>query len=429
VALAGNPNVGKSTLFNALTGSSQHTGNWPGKTVEQKFGRFQAGSHALTVVDLPGTYSLSAASLEEMVARDFLLRNEPSMMVAVVDACNLERNLYLVLQLLELERPLLVALTMSDTAAARGQSVDARALESALGVPVVQATARAESGLDPLRAALARFAEAPPAAPPPLRYPAPIEEALLALEAMVAANLKLAPASAFRAVPAVDATPLLQRTPVAVGPLPGAAAGVSGAPHLPLLPSDGYVPPRSLLGSLPARWVAIKLLEGDPAIALQLTAARCTVLLDAATAARARVAALLGDEADQLLAGARYAAIEEAVSAAVCQLPNQRTRLFTTENADRILTHRWLGIPLFLALMWAVFALTSRLSAPLVNGLDALIGGPLTGAVQGLLVLFGLGGTWVESLLVDGVLGGVGGVLAFVPVLALLYLRNTLLED
>jgi len=155
-------------------------------------------------------------------------------------------------------------------------------------------------------------------------------------------------------------------------------------------------------------------------------------LLDAARESRVRIAGSLGDDASQLLAAGRYAAIEAAVTAAVrplsTPLPWTR-RIFTTQNADRLLTHRWLGIPFFLAMMWAVFALTTHLSAPLMDGLDWLFSGLLATAVQGLLGWAGLGGSWVEALLIDGVLAGVGGVLVFVPVLALLYLSITLLED
>lgn len=154
VALAGNPNADKSTIFNALTGGNQHVGNWPGKTVEKMEGRFTLGGQAANVVDLPGTYSLSAYSAEEVITRDYLLRDRPDVVVAVVDAANLERNLYLVVQLIELGAPVIVALNMADIAAGRGLSIRTGALADRLGVPVVSTTATQGRGLDDLKAAI-----------------------------------------------------------------------------------------------------------------------------------------------------------------------------------------------------------------------------------------------------------------------------------
>ncbi|MCU0490153.1 MAG: 50S ribosome-binding GTPase [Chloroflexaceae bacterium] len=160
IALAGNPNVGKSTIFNALTGSHQHVGNWPGKTVERKEGQFHHGQHAFTVIDLPGTYSLSAFSLEEQIARDFIVKGQPRMVVNVVDAANLERNLYLTAQLLETGIPLLLALNMLDVAEARGLTIDQRHLSEGLGgVPVVALVASRSRGLAALKDAIVTLSE------------------------------------------------------------------------------------------------------------------------------------------------------------------------------------------------------------------------------------------------------------------------------
>ncbi|MDW8392359.1 MAG: FeoB small GTPase domain-containing protein [Oscillochloridaceae bacterium] len=154
IALAGNPNVGKSTVFNALTGMRQHVGNWPGKTVERKEGRLILGKHQITVVDLPGTYSLAARSPEEQIARDFIVRERPDAVVNVLDAANLERNLYLTAQLLEAEARLVLALNMADVAAARGLRLNPEALAAALGAPVVVMAASKGQGLDELKATL-----------------------------------------------------------------------------------------------------------------------------------------------------------------------------------------------------------------------------------------------------------------------------------
>jgi ferrous iron transport protein B len=150
IALAGNPNTGKSTIFNALTGSRQHVGNWPGKTVEKKEGKFRRGDCEIEIVDLPGTYSLSAFSPEEVIARDYILNEKPSLVITVVDAANLERNLYLTLQVLELGVPVVVALNMNDVAASRGIKIDLELISRALQSPVVPTIASRGEGIDRL---------------------------------------------------------------------------------------------------------------------------------------------------------------------------------------------------------------------------------------------------------------------------------------
>ncbi len=394
VALAGNPNVGKSTLFNALTGARQHTGNWPGKTVERTSGRVTLQGRDHTVVDLPGIYSLSCYSVEEVIARDFLVRDRPSLVVAVVDAANLERNLSLVCQLIELEASVVIALTMADTAAARGLRVDPRALSDALGLPVIDIQGRQGRGLDALRRAIA----APPPPPaPPITYDPAIEAEIATLEAAIRRESRVE----IRKSKASD--------------------GFMQAILQPAKPSlDSRLPTLD-------RWLALRLLENDPSVAAQLAAERRTALLDAAHAARSRLAAALGDDADILIADRRYAHIAAIAAASTTHTPLRRR--LTSEAADRILTHRLLGIPIFLAFMWLVFAGTARFSTPLVDLLDGFMSGPLTAAVDALLALVGLGESWLRGLLVDGVIAGVGGVLAFIPVLALLYLSIAILED
>ncbi len=159
VALAGNPNAGKSTLFNALTGARQHVGNWPGKTVEKKEGIWKFDGQEYEVVDLPGTYSLSAYSMEELIARDYIVESHPDVVVAVVDAANLERNLYLVVQILEMGARMVVALNMSDIAESRGIKIDVDKISQALGVPVVPTVASKAQGLEQLQTAIAHAAQ------------------------------------------------------------------------------------------------------------------------------------------------------------------------------------------------------------------------------------------------------------------------------
>ncbi|MFN2176550.1 MAG: FeoB small GTPase domain-containing protein [Anaerolineales bacterium] len=159
IAIAGNPNAGKSTLFNALTGSHQHVGNWPGKTVEKKVGKFQFNGLEINVVDLPGTYSLSALSPEEIIARDYILNHKPDIVVTVMDAANLERNLYLAVQVLELGVPVLVMLNMADVAESRGFVIDDERLSQALGAPIIRTIANRGVGIQQLKETIAEFAE------------------------------------------------------------------------------------------------------------------------------------------------------------------------------------------------------------------------------------------------------------------------------
>jgi ferrous iron transport protein B len=159
IAIAGNPNAGKSTVFNALTGSRQHVGNWPGKTVEKKEGKFQFNNMEVSVVDLPGTYSLNALSPEEIIAREFILNERPDLVLTVMDAANLERNLYLTVQVLELGVPVLAMLNMADLADSRGIKIDEERLSEALGSPVIRTIANRGVGVEELKKAIVRYAE------------------------------------------------------------------------------------------------------------------------------------------------------------------------------------------------------------------------------------------------------------------------------
>jgi len=372
VALAGNPNAGKSTLFNALTGARQHVGNWPGKTVEKKTGVLTRGGVRLSITDLPGAYSLSAYSLEEVVARDFILDERPDVVAAVVDAANLERNLYLVVQLLELETPGVIVLNMMDVAARQGLSFDLGYLSAALGTAVIPATARRGDGVERAVAAIVAAKSAPP---PPFR---------------------------------------LDYGPVVEAEIAGLLAAIETTPD-----AGRHLPPR---------WLAIKVLEDDSEAADRLRALPGgAALLATAVAARARLEAALGDDADTILADRRYGWIHDLVGRAVRAERGEAATL--SDRIDRFATHRLLGIPLFLAAMWLVFKVTTDLSAPWVDWLDGVLSGPLSRWIVAVLDALGLGQTWLASLAVDGVLAGVGSVLAFVPVLLSLYFALAVLED
>jgi ferrous iron transport protein B len=372
IALAGNPNAGKSTLFNALTGIRQHVGNWPGKTVEKKTGVYSGHDYRLEITDLPGTYSLSAFSLEEVVARDYIIEERPDVIVAVVDAANLERNLYLVVQLLELDTPVVVAFNMMDVATRQGLWFDIDGLMAGLGVPVVLITARKSEGFNKL-----------------------IEE--IVRQATVSSGY-------FR----LDYGPEIESE------------------------IDYLLNTVDLAGSnvarFPARWVAIKLLEDEADLATKISEIPGgDLLLSTAELARARLIALLGEDVETIIAERRYQWIHELVGRYVKKTRDDGAS--RSDRIDRLATHPRLGIPIFLMAMWVVFKITTDLSAPWVDWLDSVIGGPVSRWATVFLEAVGFGGTWVTSLVVDGALAGVGAVMAFIPVLLALYMALAVLED
>jgi ferrous iron transport protein B len=372
-ALAGNPNAGKTTIFNALTGSHQHIGNWPGKTVERKEGTWRHDGKVIQVVDLPGTYSLTAHSAEEAVARDFLLDHRPAVVVAVADASNIERNLYLVLQLLELQANLVIALNMSDEAAARGVTIDADSLSRGLGgVPVVPTTASRGDGLDALREAILEAVDRPQPPCPPVDYGVPVREACTQL---IEAIQDQAPLAAL----------------------------------------------------FPPRWLALHLLEGEPDLIGRLQAMPGTeALLARLREATDRLAPAHPAGIDLAIADRRYEFIHRLTQVAVRHTqPARRTQ---ADRIDAVLTNPWLGIPLFLVVMYLVFGLVVNVSAPFLDWIVAVLRGPVTRWALALLTALQAPG-WMTSLVTNGVLSGVGAVLAFIPGLVVLYLFLGVLED
>ncbi len=319
VALAGQPNVGKSTVFNCLTGLSQHVGNWPGKTVEQKIGAHQHDGVTLDIVDLPGTYSLAAHSPEELIAREYLLTQRPDVIVAIVDAAILERSLYLVAELVQLGLPLVVGLNMIDVATQNGTRIDACALSTALGVPVIDLIAVRNVGLDRL-----------------------IDEATItAFDASLPISFPQLP-------------PRLARTVDEVERLI--------ASKLP----DRY----------PLHWAALKLLEGDAAIGEQMREAMTPGELSA-------VQSVLQSqpEAPLAIAGARYSWIAQAVKAAITRTPTKSMTL--TARLDRITTHPLWGLGALAVILALLFSLTYTIGAPIQNWLETnVIGGLSSGAAS-----------------------------------------------
>ncbi len=362
VALAGQPNVGKSTIFNLLTGLNQHVGNWPGKTVEQKIGSTKQDDVTLDIVDLPGTYSLTANSPEELIAREYILTQRPDVIVAIVDAAILERSLYLVAELVQLGVPLVVGLNMLDVAARHGTHIDTMKLSESIGVPVIGLVAAKRMGIDPLvQATLAAARSAP--------------------------------------IP-IDLPPL-------TGQLEAAHADVERliAPVLP----EAY----------PLHWAALKLLEHDTALIDQLRP-----LLPPGEWTQLEQVWQANVTAPISIAGERYAWIAHTVKAAVVRQPTASARL--TARIDRVATHPVLGLGVLAGILGLLFLLTYTIGAPIQEWLDVTIVG---GLAQLASVLLASAPAWLQSFVIDGVLGGVGTVLTFVPILIIFFAGLALLED
>ena len=366
VALAGNPNSGKTTIFNELTGARQHVGNYPGVTVEKKEGVCRRGATALKIVDLPGTYSLTAYSPEELVARNVLVHEKPDAVVDIVDASNLERNLYLAVQIMELGCPTVLALNMADMAEQRGITFDLGLLQELLGVRIVPTVGHKGRGLDELTAAAVATARGGDARPLRINYGAEIEAEITRLSGLVEQ----------------------------------AAAGYA---------------------DVPPRWLAVKLLEGDKDVSDRIGDA---ALLAAVGLAVSRLEKLLGDSPEALIADRRYGFISGACQEAV--RGTAEARRTASDRIDSVVTNRVLGLPIFLALMYLVFQLTFTLGTPPMDWIESGFGW-LGGKVAALWP-DGSGGM-LQSLLVDGIIGGVGGVVVFLPNILLLFLAIAILED
>lgn len=372
IAIAGNPNVGKSTIFNALTGAKQHVGNWPGKTVEKKHGKFSRQGQEITVVDLPGIYSLTAFSIEEIIARDFIVDEQPNAVVIIVDAANLERNLYLVLQLLETKVPLILGLNMSDVAETQGIRIDDAKLSEALdGIPIVRLIGSKRVGVEELKEAIVA-----------LTLPQQNQES----------SLKLV----FNEVVESEIENLVQ-----------------------FMEADSISP------LYPKRWLAIKLLEEDTDILKKF--AVYPQLIEASESAVARILEITGEDTDTLIADGRYTFIGDLIKSAVHR-PTTNRRNFS-DNLDVVLTHRLFGIPIFLFFMWVVFQFTANVSAPYLDWIDGIINGLVMNQTTRLLMGIGIEDTWFGALVLNGIIAGVGGILVFIPVLLSLYFAIAILED
>ena len=374
LALAGNQNCGKTTLFNALTGSNQHVGNFPGVTVDRKDGQVK-GHPEVTVTDLPGIYSLSPYTSEEVVSRRFILEDDPDAIIDIVDATNIERNLYLTLQLMELDRPMVLALNMMDELTANGGTVSVNRLEAALGIPVVPISAAREEGISELVEHVlhvARFRE----------HPGRVD---------------------FCAADGPD----------------------GGALHRCIHGICHIIEDHAAAAGLPVRFAATKLIEGDrlvmDALALQDNE------LDAVEHIISQMEEESGRDRMAALADMRFSFIEGVCAECVVK-PRESREHARSVVADRVLTGKYTAIPVFVGIMALVFWLTfdvigQRLSDLLDLGIQWV-----TAQVDAALTAFGLNPV-VHSLVIDGVFAGVGSVLSFLPIIVVLFILLSILED
>lgn len=372
IALAGNPNSGKTTVFNELTGSHQHVGNWPGVTIEHKEGATRRHGHSFRVIDLPGIYSLSAYSQEEIIARDFLLDERVDVIVNVVDASNLERNLYLTTQLLELGLPTIVALNMIDVAAGMGQEIDIGKFASLLGVEVLPTVAAKGEGmggiLDRAHALVERGYDPPRSA----RHSPEVE---------------------------IEVSKLMDR-----------------------LHFDVDV--ANLQKGLPLRWLLIKSLEGDAEARRRLS--ECSpdpqTALRKVDETRRHLEHGFGGDLEAVIADGRYGFIGGLMREVVTRTAAP-DRVAISDQIDDVLLHRWLGIPIFLALMWLTFKLTFDVGGIFTNWIEMAVSALSVWAASALPP------GPLASLIVKGVIPGVGGVIVFVPSIAIIFMVISFLED
>ena len=368
IALAGNPNCGKTTMFNALTGANQYVGNWPGVTVEKKEGKLKSKKvkEEVVVTDLPGIYSLSPYTLEEVVSRDYLLKENPDVIVDLVDATNIERNLYLTTQLIETGVPVVIALNMADLLEKRGIKIDVARLSMLLDCPIVETSALKGEGLDKLIDEAIRTAKKKEADLPKEIFNKDLEDA-------VSAAAEVLPSS-------IDANK--------------------------------------------KRWYAVKFLEKDSKVAesVKLTDSAAKKIEEL----RAGLEKSHDDDMESIVTDERYRFIQKIVGTTV---KKGKDKLTTSDKIDKIVTNRILGIPIFIAVMFVVYYISVTTIGTIVTDWtnDTFVGG-IQEIVGGFLEGIGTNDV-VTSLVVDGVIGGVGAVLGFVPQMAILFLFLSILED
>ncbi|QSZ26981.1 ferrous iron transport protein B [Aceticella autotrophica] len=372
IALVGNPNSGKTCLFNDLTGARQHVGNWPGVTVEKKEGRFEKGDKSIKVIDLPGTYSLGAYSEDEVIARNYIINEKPDVVVNVVDSTNLERNLYLTIQLLEMNANIVLALNMIDEAKNKNINININALSDFLNIPVIPTIATRKEGLNELIDKILSISNIKPKDGFIIDYGKEIEEEIKKLTGII-----------------LNYPEISKRYPV--------------------------------------RWTAIKLLEKDSYIFNEIKKTTNLETLSQVERSRRYLQEILGDDPEILIADMRYGYISGLIKESVRKLQTSEERYTISDKIDKFVTNRYLGIPIFLLIMYGLFQFTFKLGAPLTDLIQKF---------------FDFTGSWLSNILTgiktpeiiisffkDGIIGGVGSVLVFIPPIFLMFFALSLLED
>ena len=362
IALAGNPNAGKTTIYNALTGARQHIGNYPGVTVEKKESMITYNNQQLKIIDLPGTYSLTAYSVEEVVARNVIINEKPDVVVDIIDSSNLERNLYLAVQLMELRIPLVFVFNMKDMAQEMGIKIDVKSLSNLFGVPIIETVGSKGDGVKTILEEAIKVAKNPEIKYPVITYDKVIEKYVNSVEELIkkySTNIE----------------------------------------------------------NYNTRWLAVKLLEGDKDV---MQTVPSPIVAEEVKRASVEIDEMLGDSPETAIASARYGFISGACQECVTTTVEARHNM--SDAIDSVLVNRVLGIPIFLGLMYLVFQLTFTLGDPFMGWIEQFFG--FLGEKASVLITHDL----LRSLIVDGVIGGVGGVIVFLPNIIFLFIAIAVLE-
>ena len=366
VGLAGNPNVGKTTVFNQLTGMHQHVGNWPGKTVERAEGYFNHGDYEYQIVDLPGNYALSAHSIEEIVSRDFIVDDDSDVIVNVVDAANIERNLYLTVQMMELGANMILALNMNDFAKRREHFINIDLMSELLGFPIIEINAKKNEGIEELLNTVEKQAANPINTSEKLAYGAELKEHLEDLQKLIEKDDDLL--------------------------------------------------------DVPSIWTAVKLLEKDSIVIqkVQQSSISSEIMVEVDKVSK-HLYDIYNEGSEEVIANARYAFIDGLIAEAVEKPEVEKPTI--SDKIDRILTNRILAIPIFLVVMWVMFQIVFTLGSPMQEFINAVF------TQWGAMAAAAIPNPYIASFVQKGLFCGVGGVLTFLPIIFLMFLCLSFLED